>query len=273
MKLHYYKPPDGSSNFGDELNRFIWNHYFPNFFDEDNTSVFFGIGTIMRAAKKIYPDTAITIFGSGAHASSQEMEPNFEVDFVRGPFSAKALGLDDTKWITDPAILTPKVFPMLGVKKRYKYSYMPHFSVANHYYKEVFESIGIHYIDPRDEVEDILERINATEVLLTEAMHGAILADAYRVPWLPVYSYSSLNHFKWKDWSESLGIQIRSNKIPRFYINDGGIKLFIKKRITIKKVKKICALSPYLSDAAKSKQALSRIEERIALFKEKHALI
>ncbi|MCB0457405.1 MAG: hypothetical protein KDC91_06640, partial [Flavobacteriaceae bacterium] len=99
MKLHYYQPSEDSSNFGDELNKYIWEYYFPNFFDEDDRVVFFGIENNLREAKKFYPTSKIIIFGSGAHAPSQKMEPNFEVDFVRGPLSAQCLGLTKDHWI------------------------------------------------------------------------------------------------------------------------------------------------------------------------------
>ena len=34
---------------------------------------------------------------------------------------------------------------------------------------------------------------------MCEAMHGAILCDAYGIPWLPVFTYPGISHSKWND--------------------------------------------------------------------------
>jgi succinoglycan biosynthesis protein ExoV len=43
MLLTYHK----GQNFGDALNPVIWNHFLPNFFDDDNNHLFLGFGTIL----------------------------------------------------------------------------------------------------------------------------------------------------------------------------------------------------------------------------------
>jgi succinoglycan biosynthesis protein ExoV len=45
-------------------------------------------------------------------------------------------------------------------------------------------------------------------------MHGAILADAFRVPWIAVSSSRSINSFKWNDWARSLGVTYAPKHIP-----------------------------------------------------------
>ncbi len=267
MKLHYYIPEGGGSNFGDELNRYLWPHFLPNFFDDDEKEVFFGIGTILRAAKKQYPHSNILVFGSGAHAESQTTESNFKIYFVRGPLSAKAMGLSQEKAITDPAILTPLMFPMTEVGKKYSCSYMPHFSVGNPIYRQVMEEMGIHYIDPMDPVPSILERINASKLLITEAMHGAILADAYRIPWVPVASYASFNYFKWKDWSASVGVSPKIWTLPRFYPNDPKWKVFIKQKRWSWIFRGIRRNSAFLSKDTKLEELQERLLNEIASLK------
>src|SRR5690606_5149457 len=139
---------------------------------------------------------------------------------VRGPLSAKALGLEDSYYITDPAIITPEVFTFKNPKKKYAFAYMPHHSVANLSYKKAVESLGIKYIDPANSVQSILEDINASMTLICEAMHGAIVADAYRIPWIPVSSFGAFNDFKWMDWSQSLSLSIEINKLHKFRLYD-----------------------------------------------------
>lgn len=266
MKLHYYRPNRFTSNFGDELNKYIWNHFFPNFFDKDETNVFFGIGTILRAGKKKYPNSNVIIFGSGAHSNDQKMESNFKVNFVRGPLTGKALNLNNDKYITDPAILTPIVFPVKTSFKKYSFSYMPHYSVANKSYQNAVEGIGIKYIDPTNTVKSIIDDIVASEVLICEAMHGAIVADAYRIPWIPVATFDSFNNFKWNDWGESLSISFKVNRLHRLYSKSNFIGFFKSKYFTYK-LKKLTKSKTYLSEKQKSTIAKNKILNKITEFK------
>ena len=41
---------------------------------------------------------------------------------------------------------------------------------------------------------------------MTEALHGAIVADALRVPWIAVKLFDHIIEFKWRDWCRSLGL-------------------------------------------------------------------
>ena len=77
--------------------------------------------------------------------------------------------------------------------------------------------IGWHCIDPTSGVDKILQELSATELLLAEAMHGAIVADALRVPWIPVRVYGKLNIFKWQDWSQSVRVPLEIKDVPPIY--------------------------------------------------------
>ncbi len=70
----------------------------------------------------------------------------------------------------------------------------------------ICKNINFGYIDPRWSREKILSGISQTEILLTEAMHGAIVADALRVPWIPIRTNTSILAFKWQDWCLSVGL-------------------------------------------------------------------
>ena len=196
---------------------------------------------------------------------------NVDIKFVRGPLSAKALGLIKDQYITDPAILTPLVYPVESEHKVYEFSYMPHFTVDSENNRKVFESLGIHYISPKSPIESIIKNINQTNILLSEAMHGAIVADAYRIPWIPVYSYDSFNFFKWKDWSLSQNLEIKFNKIKRIYKNDSKLKLYIKKVMIGYKLRKIKQQQPYLSSSKVHVENTSKLLNAIEAFKSQNS--
>jgi succinoglycan biosynthesis protein ExoV len=74
---------------------------------------------------------------------------------------------------------------------------------------EVCRLAGVTFLDPGAPVPDLLAMIRSARFVVTEAMHGAIVADALRTPWIGVMPFHDLHRPKWLDWSESLGIDIR----------------------------------------------------------------
>lgn len=271
MKLHYYKPSKDSSNFGDELNKYLWEHYFPHLFDDDVSQVFFGIGTILQAGRKFYPTSKIIVFGSGAANDQQQMEDNFHIEFVRGPLTANALNLTEDQYITDPAIITPDLFPKSNSPKKYNFAYMPHYSVANNAYRKVVEKLGIKYIDPHEPVETIIESMNASSIIICEAMHAAIVADAYRIPWIPIRSYASFNAFKWNDWGQSLGLTFQIQQFPRLY-DKGGLKESIKRTIYTWRLKKLKKAQAFLSDQTTMERAKKKVLLKISELKKTYVI-
>jgi hypothetical protein len=60
----------------------------------------------------------------------------------------------------------------------------------------------------------VLIELQQTELLLAESMHGAIVADALRVPWIAVRMYGRFTQFKWQDWTESVSVALRIADVP-----------------------------------------------------------
>ena len=66
---------------------------------------------------------------------------------------------------------------------------MPHIhnaTAAAESWQRICQQANIRYIDPRWPIEEVLQAIGSSKLLLAEAMHGAITADALRIPWIPV---------------------------------------------------------------------------------------
>lgn len=222
MRLNYFR----DHNFGDTLNPLIFNKVLPDFFDEDPAIDFFGIGSIIgfdmvrRAKRKV-------IFSSGfAYGNLPTVDESYDFICVRGPNTADILKLDKKVVITDGAALLRELkFP--SRPKKYKFSFMPHWESERKYpWKRLCEEADIHYISPIDNTQKILEEILETEVVLAEAMHAAIVSDTLRIPWIPVKGYQGINHFKWSDWSLSLGMEYRPSPLrSMFQVNDFVLKI------------------------------------------------
>lgn len=89
---------------------------------------------------------------------------------------------------------------------------MPHWTSEFLFdWEKLCADIGINYISPALDVKQVIKQISETETLITEAMHGAIVADALRVPWIPVRAYNFINRFKWSDWCASIIVKYSPN--------------------------------------------------------------
>lgn len=78
--------------------------------------------------------------------------------------------------------------------------------------EKITQSLGINYLSPDVTQVDFIKQVSQSKLVITEAMHGAILADTMRVPWLPIQIYEH-NRFKWEDWFQSINQNYSSRKM------------------------------------------------------------
>ncbi|MCE4557829.1 polysaccharide pyruvyl transferase family protein [Roseateles cellulosilyticus] len=212
MKLYFYRGV--RPNFGDELNWWMWPKIFGNVFDESQESLFLGIGSILFSSHPQAPRKIVFGSGYGGYTALPVIDDKWDIRFVRGRMTAKALGIDPSRGVGDSAILLRSVVNYTGQVKRYKFSYMPHWESAEiGLWKDACQVAGINYIDPCAEVDFVLDEILASEVVITEAMHGAIVSDALRVPWIAAQPIHSQHRAKWEDWASALDLKIKWQSI------------------------------------------------------------
>ena len=215
MKLYYYKDPVG--NFGDELNPWLWYGLAPELFDDDDSSLLVGIGTLINDNAPAAPRKLV--FGSGVgYGSAPASKCDWHFYCVRGPLSARALGLDPALALTDPAVLLTELMPNSSVARSGMVSFMPHHaSLRFADWRAICEQAGINYIDPSDNMHDVVFQIRRSRLVIAEAMHLAVVADAFRIPWVPVVCYDHILRFKWDDWCQSLGMQYEPQQLARVW--------------------------------------------------------
>lgn len=276
MKLCFYK----ENNFGDKLNIWLWENLIPGVIDNDESTAFVGIGTLLnehlpnktrKAFKRVIFSTGVG-YGKGL----PQIDDSYKIYCVRGPLSAKALGLPTELAITDGAVLIRRLIN-INSQKIYRFSYIPHYELAGEGWSKVCQQLGFGYIDPRWSTQKILSCINQTEVLLTEAMHGAIVADALRVPWVPIVTNPSILPFKWHDWCSSIGVEYQPVSMKRLQHPRQKIDILSPVRLARDWVRqKLVALQlaqiaknshPTLSSDNHIEQLTVKLEERLQQFK------
>lgn len=215
MKLYYFK--DDMANFGDDLNAWLWPKVLPHVFTDDDSHLMLGIGSILN--HKLPYAEKYTVVGSGwGYGKAPVIDENWNVLCVRGKISCEALGLDPELGIIDPAYLLQDFFSD-EVEKKYPVSLIPHAqSLEVGHWEEVCQALGIHLIDPRTtDIEHFVSEVRASEKIITEAMHGAIISDCFGVPWLGYSAYDYINGVKWNDWLSVLDHEVSLTRINSLY--------------------------------------------------------
>jgi succinoglycan biosynthesis protein ExoV len=193
-------------NFGDELNTLLWPRLLPGFLDDDPAELFLGIGSVLDARHNGAALKIVAGAGYGGYQAVPVLDASWIVHWVRGPRTARRLGLPEACGLGDPAML----LAVPGSGSGRSIGFMPHFeSLARGAWAEAASAAGITLIDPRDEPATILTALGHCRVLLSEAMHGVIIADALRVPWIALRPIASVHRAKWYDWAETLHLQVR----------------------------------------------------------------
>lgn len=211
MKLYYYR--GDKPNFGDDLNAWMWPRLMPGVWDDNEDVIFLGIGSILF---DFFPKTSRKIVfgaGYGGYTPLPQIDDKWKFYFVRGKQTAQSVNIDPSLGIGDAAILLRSCIDQRP-PKRHKVAFMPHWeSTLFGDWRQACKLAGIHYIDPTATVEQTLDDILSSELVVTEAMHGAIVSDALRVPWVAVTPIQTRHHMKWQDWASALDLKFDSHPL------------------------------------------------------------
>ena len=288
MRLYYYK--DKRGNFGDDLNIWLWpklvgslvdtkNPYFAfgkSSVTDETETLFIGVGSLLNHHIPVQPKKIV--LGAGvSYGNIPHVDDKWAIYAVRGPRSAKSLGLDQRHSITDSGVLVRAV-DLPKKEKTYPISFFSYHENAELIdWDRPCRLAGIHHIDPSGDVAEVLDQVMRTEVLVTEAMHGAIVADALRVPWIPVRIFQGLNSFKWMDWCESLGLEYKPYELPSIAPwmckgLKGTVRKVLRSRNVCQELRRLAStVDPLLSKDQVIDDATTRLLEQIELMKRERA--
>lgn len=201
-------------NFGDELNGLIWPALLPGFFDNDPTTMFLGIGSVLDSRHDPGSRKIVAGAGYGGYEARPIIDKSWVVHWVRGPLTARTLGLPETLGLGDPAALLP-VAGLAPSESGQAVGFMPHFeSMAVGRWAEVAHAAGLLLVDPRGDPADTIRAIGRCRLLISEALHGVIVADALRVPWIGIRPLAKVHHLKWRDWAMAVDLRVALHQLP-----------------------------------------------------------
>ncbi|MDO6760248.1 polysaccharide pyruvyl transferase family protein [Tamlana sp. 2_MG-2023] len=241
IELVYHK----GKNFGDAINPMVLTHYFnKSILDKSEDVKLIGIGTLLGLKKM--PNKKI-VFSSGASKGNEStygevptIDDSYDIFCVRGPLTAKLLNLAPDYAVCDGAYLLNDMYNF-NVVKKHKISFMPHHKSEDMFngLKTIIESLNINYISPASSIDLVLSELASSELVVTEAMHGAIVADAFRIPWIPIKTYPFIDDFKWNDFTSSMKIkEFNFNYFPYIHSKHFFYEL-INRKLKLKPLAKI----------------------------------
>lgn len=233
MNLYYFQDPHG--NFGDDLNPWLWRQLSPTLLDEDDGALFVGIGTLLNHRLPAAP--VKHVFGSGfGYGERPRIDSRWVFHAVRGYETARLLGVPRQKVITDAAVLVRAVSRPRAEVADSRIGFMPHCQSSQYFdWSTLCDELGFRYICAQWPVEQVLFEMSRCETMICEAMHGAIVADALRIPWIPVSCYDYISSFKWRDWLSTLELPYVPQSITSLYDVDRSAKASVRVKNAVKR--------------------------------------
>lgn len=228
---------EGINNIGDELNRYIWPHLFTP--QADDISLM-AIGTLLdrKFSAQLNTSRHIVVFGTGAgYGTPPEPDERWHFYGVRGLKTCQAMGLDHRLAATDAAYTMATLdWPAIKPQAPKDIVVIPHHASLNYIdWETICSHAGLKYLPPTISPVAFFSALANARLVIAEAMHGAILADIMRTPWIPFEYGQQFLGSKWQDWLGMFDMTVVPNRAPAFYdpmfYNQDKSTLFHKNRL------------------------------------------
>jgi succinoglycan biosynthesis protein ExoV len=261
LKLTYYS---GQPNFGDVLSPLLATRLFGEIFDQDDSERLLFIGTVIRRSAPKGCHETILGAGAGYHAGRYSLERR-RVLCVRGPLTCKILGVDQMLAAIDPAILTSRIYAS-GTGATGACLFMPHHAShasAGSQLRAACATAGLEYVSPLDDAERTIGKIRGARRVISEALHGAVVAESYQVPWVPVVFGSKVLTEKWRDFTASIGVDYQPVEIHTNAAFSGDVRLLDRLKYTLAKAGVGKKKYKYLPIKKATPSTLSTLERKL----------
>lgn len=203
----FYHAPKG--NFGDDLNRWIWDFILPGWRNWAPETTLVGVGTLINEVNLApYKTRKLLILGSGVgygNESVPKLEDQWDIVSLRGKESARQLGLDERLGLIDPATMLSEFTEFKTVEKGTETTFVPHWQSTDFAdWTRICCRLGIKYLSPCEDAKHVIRKIASSQLVIAESMHAAIIADTFRVPWIPVSIGPQFHYRKWQDFLQQV---------------------------------------------------------------------
>jgi len=194
--LFWWRRDDSTRNFGDELSPLIVERIVGRKISASSsadTGRLLAIGSILHYAKN-----GDIVWGSGVNGKIKRVTATtLDVRAVRGPLTRKFLmeqGIKCPEIYGDPALLLPLLFPELKPVPVEDFIVIPNLN-------EIEEYQGLpHLVLPTDDCFQIIQKILGAKLVISGALHGIIVAEAFGIPAVHLRITNKEPLFKYQDY-------------------------------------------------------------------------
>ena len=209
---------DGKPNFGDVIGPFLLSKVTGkpvlNIYDNDYVGLM-AVGSILQSIDR----EGMVVWGSGLiDTPSIEVQEKLKkykpkILSVRGAETARCLrevgiSVPDSSVFGDPALTMP-LFYTPKESSFHKIGICPHFR-----HKPIFSTMSlkneVKMIDVQENMQTVVDEISSSSVCISTSLHGLIIAQAYKVPWvwLEVIDNNLIgDDFKFKDFFSTINFE------------------------------------------------------------------
>lgn len=147
------------------------------------------------------------------------VDPRWHWHAVRGPLSARTLGLADDRAVADAAYLLATLdwSGWCSVSTADVVVVPHHRSLRLVDWELLCNRAGLKFLSPLMPADSFMRALCGARLVLTEAMHGAILADILRKPWVAFSFGRQFAEDKWQDWVQAFDLPLSLHRLDGFY--------------------------------------------------------
>jgi len=192
----------GRPNFGDDINPFFIQRLLGKpirFANDQSRPHLLGVGSILESATP-----SSIVIGSGyLKPESGPLPKGATVISLRGQRSLELAGCDDQILLGDPLVLVDRLFGK-SAEKKHRTGLIAH--VLNISAMKAQYGRYAHLISPMQEPWKVVEEIASCEQIVSQSLHGLIVADAFEIPnvWIAPSESMAGGRFKFDDYFSTL---------------------------------------------------------------------